>query len=206
MSAARTRHVAELFRRVAPAPLSRAALQSLLAISAVEGFGNWDGDMGGSNNFGGNQCTAGELAAGGGATYRCVPHVDHHADGRVYTTGFRFYIAGQGRSAEENGALDFQRCLSAPIRPRTGAVLARGGSLYELADAMHREHYFEGDARGGKDPVLGYAKALETRVTQIAAELGEAPAVSLHGSGGSSAPWLLLAFAAAAAWLLLRGG
>jgi hypothetical protein len=206
MSAARTRYVADLFRRVAAAPLSRAALQSLLAISMVEGFGNWDGDMAGSNNFGGNQCTVRELAAGGGATFHCVAHVDRHADGREYTTGFRYYHAAQGRTAEENGALDFQRCLSAPIRPRTGAVLAGGGSLFELADAMHREHYYEGDARGGKDPVLGYAKALETRVAQIAGELGEAPAVSLHGSGSSAAPWALLLVAAAAAWLLLGGG
>lgn len=203
MSAARTRYVAALFRRVAPAPLSRSALQCLLAISAVEGFGNWDGDMAGANNFGGNQCTVAELNVGGRATFRCVPHVDHHADGTVYTTGFRYYLPGEGRTAEENGALDFQRSLSAPIRPRTGAVLARGGSLYELADAMHSEHYFEGDATGGKDPVLGYAGALEKRVIQIAGELGEPPAVSLHGSG-DGVLWLLLAFAAAA-WLLLGG-
>ena len=197
MSAERTRHLAELFGRVWPHALSPAERQMVLAISAVEGMGVWDGEMAGSNNFGGEQCTTGELAGGGGATFRCVPHVDHHADGTEYTTGFRYYLDANGRTADENGAADFLRTLHAPIRPRTGAVLERGGSLHELADAMHRVHYFEGDATGGKDPVLGYAKALETRLRQVASELGEAPAVSLEaGSAGSSWPLLLLAGAA----------
>lgn len=201
MSAENTRHLAELFARVADHPLSRPERQELLAVSAVEGAGNWEGQMAGSNNFGGDQCTSGELAVGGGSTFRCVPHVDHHADGTEYTTGFRYYIDAGGRTAEENGAADFERTLEAPVRPRTGAVLRRGGSLYDLADAMHREHYFEGDARGGKDPVAGYAKALDARVRQIAPELGEAPAVSLGAASGGS-PWLLLILGLAAAWLL----
>lgn len=208
MSAGRTQQVANLLRRTAGRPLSNAELQSMLAIAAVEGMGAWTGDMAGSQNIGAEQCTVSELRAGGGPTFRCVPHQDRHADGRTYTTGFRYFIDAQGRTAAENGALDFHKVLHAPIRARTGDVLQRGGSLHELADAMHREHYYEGDATGGKDPVLGYAKALEKRVGQVAGEIGQAPAVSLYGGawGASSpTPWLALLVAGVVAWWLFGG-
>jgi hypothetical protein len=210
MSAARTREVAELLRRVAGRPLPNAELQSLLAICAVEGMANWSGDMSGSWNLGSVQCTKAQIAAGGGSTFTCVNHVDHHADGSSYTTGFRYYHDAQGRSAAENGAAGFMSQVYAPIRPRTGELLRRGGSLYEIADAMHREHYYEGDARGGKDPILGYAQALDTRARQVAAELGQPQAVSLYAgpgaSGGSSINGvLLLLIAGGLAWLFFGG-
>lgn len=179
MSVARTRHVAELFRRVWGAGTGRGApgraeLQTVLAISRLETSlaVGWSGAMAGSNNFGAVQC-----GRGAGVTYQCVPHGDRHADGTAYTTGFRYYVDAQGRSAEENGAIDFLKQISAPARPLTARALVTNQGAQQVAAAMRRERYYEGDARGGKDPVVGYTDAIMRNATIVAQELGEPLAV-----------------------------
>ncbi len=212
MSAETTRAVAALFKRVWGDATGRrgpsvAELQCTLALSRLEtGLGRgWSGAMAGSNNFGAVQCTRHDLDVSPPAHYHCVAHKDHHADGTEYTTGFRHYNATAAHTAEENGALDFLRQLCAPIRARTGEVLARGGSLLELARAMRAEHYYEGSSEDPEAAAQGYAAGLERNLKEIAADLGQAPAVTAtRGAAPTpSAGGALLAFAAAAALALL---
>ncbi len=185
-------HVRDLFRSVWSAGTrrgapSRAELQIALGISAVEGFGHWDGAMAGSNNFGGVQTSS---ERGDGIHYFGVKHSDQHLDGTKYVTHFRYYVDGDGRNAEENGAWDFLRQLSAPVRPLTGKAL-RSGSATAVAKAMHDEHYYEGFP---PDPVGGYAKGITNHAREIAAALGE----PLDVTGKSKKAFIAAAFLAAA--------
>jgi hypothetical protein len=153
-------------------------LAHVLAIAWLEtGAGGWwasdaRGDMRESRNLGAIQCTRHDLAAAPPPHYRCVTHADHHADGTEYVTGFRYYLDTAEHTAAEWAAVDFLRFLSAPSHPLTGAALARGAGALELADAMHREKYFEGDATHGKDPVRGYALKIAERAAQAGRVLG----------------------------------
>jgi len=150
-------------------------LAHVLAIAWLEtGAGGWwtndpaRGDMTGSRNLGALQCTRHDLDEAPPPSYRCVAHPDHHADGTEYVTGFRYYLDTPEHTAAEWAAIDFLRFLSAPSHPLTGAALARDAGALELAEAMHREKYFEGDATDGKDPVRGYAVKLAERAAQAA--------------------------------------
>lgn len=173
----RIRHLAALFRSVwgeaiGGAP-SRGALQVALGVCGVEGWGQWSGEMAGSNNFGGDQVPASQGAAGNGVTYYGVEHQDQHLDGTVYTTYFRYYVDGNGRTAEENGAIDFLKVLALRKRRDGSApVLAplRAGDAAATAKAMHDSGYYEGFP---PDPVLNYTAGIVKNATLAADALGE---------------------------------
>lgn len=164
----------DLFRRVWPEAVggtpSRGALQVALGICGVEGWGNWDDGMWGSNNFGGDQTSS---EAGDGVHYVGVPHVDHHYDGTEYTTYFRYYIDGGGRTAEENGAIDFLRVV-ALRKQKDGSTPAlaplQRGSAADTAKAMHDTGYYEGSP---PDPVAGYTDGIVRNAQLAANALGE---------------------------------
>jgi hypothetical protein len=197
VSAETTRHAAELFRRVwtigTGRTLRRASeLQTALAISRHEtGLGRgWSGEMSGSNNFGAVQY------GGPGATYVSVEHGDVHNDGSAYDTGFRYYVDANGRTAEENGAIDFLRQISAPRRPSVAKAIVSGASLLEVAKAMRQEPiYFEGV---GANPEIAYARKIERNLLDLARDLGERPAVSF--SKGESSKLFWTAAAALCGW------
>jgi hypothetical protein len=200
VSAATTRHAAELFRRVWTAGTGRALrraseLQTALAISRHEtGLGHgWGGEMAGSNNFGAVQY------GGPGSTYVSVEHGDTHNDGSSYTSGFRYYVDAAGRTAEENGAIDFLRQISAPRRPLVADAIASGASLLRVAEAMRQKPiYFEGV---GANPEISYAKALERNLLDIARDIGERPAVSYSkGAGNDILLWVVAALCASLAF------
>lgn len=190
----RIRHLADLFHSVWGEAIggvpSRGALQVALGVCGVEGWGNWDGEMAGSNNFGGDQVPASQGAAGNGVTYYGVEHGDQHLNGTVYTTYFRYYTDGGGHTAEENGAIDFLRELSAPRRPKTGAALASGNAA-ATAEAMHSEHYYEGFP---PDPIANYTAGIVKNASAAAAALGE----PLDVGGTDKRKWLLVGGAALA--------
>lgn len=190
----RIRHLADLFRRVWPEAIggspSRGAIQVALGICGVEGWGNWGGEMAGSNNFGGVQTSTAE---GNGVTYYGAPHGDTHYDGTGYTTYFRFYLDGGGHTAEENGAIDFLRTV-ANRKNKDGfspAAALRSGSAAATAQAMHDVGYYEGFP---PDPVALYAAGIVKNATLAADALGE----PLDVGGSDKRKWLLVGSAAVA--------
>lgn len=192
----RIRHLADLFRSVWPEAIggtpSRGALQVLLGICGNEGWGNWDGDMSGSNNFGGLQVPVSMQPYGDGVTYTAVEHIDHHYDGTEYTTYFKYFIDGAGHTAEENGAIAYLRTV-ALRKENDGStpVLAplRAGDAYGTAKAMHDTRYYEGFP---PDPVQGYADGIVKNATLAADALGE----PLEVGGSNKKKWLLVGAAA----------
>lgn len=150
--AARIKVAADLFDRVWTAATGKAGPMPLpakilaLAQAAAEGTGfgqGWDGEMGGSWNFGSYQAGS----AQGGATWRRVDHRDSRpAPGGgpniEYTTPFRYYTDGEGRTAAENGALDFLRSITVKPFPALDALVL--GDLLRYARTQYGNHYFEG--------------------------------------------------------------
>jgi len=192
-------HLRDLFRRVwtegtgMGAP-SKASLQVVLGVSGVEGWGQWSGEMAGSNNFGGLQVPAAMQPGGDGVTYYGVPHVDHHYDGTEYTTYFKFFTDGGGRTAEENGAIAFLRELTRRGGGKVSAAI-KAGSAYDTAEAMHDSGYYEGFP---PDPVQNYADGIVKRATEAASALGEP--VMVTGGGGKKKFVLALGAGLLVAW------
>jgi hypothetical protein len=130
------------------------------------------GDMRGSYNFGARQCSARDEGAG---PWRCVEYGDHNPDGSSIAAKFRYFEAGQGRSAEENGAYYFLRDLlkTWPVKAelvagdvgryahRLGPDKANGG-LY----------YFGGFGSTIPEREGSYVKAIASRLPEAAAALG----------------------------------
>lgn len=169
----RIRHLAALFRSVWNEAIggspSRGALQVALGICGVEGWGNWSGEMAGSNNFGGVQTSKPE---GDGLHYFGALHGDQHYDGTGYTTYFRYYMDGDGHTAEENGAIDFLRAV-AHRKNRDGfspEAALKSGSAAATAKAMHDVGYYEGFP---PDPVAIYTDGIIKNATLAADALGE---------------------------------
>lgn len=129
---------------------SDAALELALAQAAGEtGYGQgWgkDSDMNGSWNIGAYQCSKG---SSGGATYKCVEHKDSRPDPAnpggpniEYTTGFRFYLDAEGRTAAENGARDFLASIT--VKPFPALEQLKSGSVLDYAARIGSLGYYEG--------------------------------------------------------------
>ena len=150
--AARIKAAADLFEKVwaaasgKPGPMPLPAKLLALAQAAAEGTGfgqGWDGEMRGSWNFGSYQ--AGSYQAG--ATWRRVDHRDSRPDpaggpNKEYITPFRYYTDGEGRSAAENGALDFLRSITVKPFPALDALTL--GDVLRYCRTQYGNHYFEG--------------------------------------------------------------
>jgi hypothetical protein len=175
-------------------------LQGWLCVSRFDGgYGSWPAgsSLEGSHNMGGVQAGGGRTSGPG---WHAVPFATWELENgkRVEhpSTPFKFYDTWEG------GIADHLDQMTGPRRPLTQAALA-SGSLYRVADAMHREHYFT--AR-----VDDYAAALWRQATPIASMLGVplavrpgSPAELAPSAVSSAAPLLLLAAAAGLiAWQL----
>lgn len=190
-----------------PNPMPPQALELAVSQAGLESSygGGWtdktskgQGDMRGSNNLGARQCGRFDT---GGPSWRCVPYGDSMPmpDGsqKPIEASFRYYQAGEGRSAEENGAYYFLRDLVKqwPTAPelRTGDAL-----MYSLI--LYRKGYFGGFnvkaperarmkgtldtlvalgvPKRNVDPeqvaarVASYAKAIGMRLPEVSAALG----------------------------------
>lgn len=186
-TAARARRLGELLSRYWPelsgesGAMPPQALELALAQAGLESVygGGWSdktanggGDMRGSNNYGARQCGAHDEGAG---PWHCVEYGDHNADGSAIAARFRFYEAGQGRTAEENGAFYFLRDLL-KTWPVKAELLSGDAGRYAHRLGPDKAHgglfYFGGFGASIPEREGSYVKAIASRLPEVAAALG----------------------------------
>jgi hypothetical protein len=127
-SAAPTDNWAYAVAKSAAPSMPEGQRQYSLSVGRGEGYYGlgWTGPGAGSNNWGAVQGT------GDAGSFQ---HIDHHADGKEYTTAFKRY------STPEAGYLDMVKYL---LKPNVNAALAKG-NLHDAVYAQHSNGYFELD-------------------------------------------------------------
>jgi hypothetical protein len=141
--------------------MTEAERQYALTVARGEGFYGlgWKDGMGkGSHNWGAVQ---GQGPAGS------FQHLDHHADGRPYTTAFRAY------HTDEQGFLDMARIL---LKPNLRKILNTTGSLKEAVYIQKANRYFELNTEK-------YLASVVRNYTALSASGIFKPVLSLKGKG-----------------------
>lgn len=184
--------------------LSKAALQYAQGVALLEstyGLG-WKGAMVGSHNWGAVQCTNQSAAD-------CIAYQDSYPDGTTYKVSFRRY-------ADDIAGADDVLHHVLDVRPKVAAALAEPRpSVMRASYAMRREHYYGGfcpvaTKSGGseaaqasfatpdrdaatkacaREAIEAHAKVMWNHVQEIAAALGEKPALELGSYADADAWW-----------------
>jgi hypothetical protein len=176
------------------------SVPTLAAVQVIQSVGLHESGYGtliGENNVGGIQ--AGRIPADGVVPPGTFIHGDKDAQGVGYKVLFRAY------PTLLDGWVDLVRHLTI-YKPKVAAVID-SPNVRDVAQAMYASGYYAGDATNGKNPVDGYAAALQRGVVAIAKELGEPLAADAPGASSSAFRGLiaLLALGAGVYWAVHHG-
>jgi hypothetical protein len=233
-TAERIRRLGELLQRFWPelsgesSPMPPQALELALAQAGLETVygGGWSdktakgqGDMRGSNNYGARQCSPRDEGAG---PWHCVAYGDSRppkdaeraagqTDNIAIPATFRFFDAGLGRTAEENGAYYFLRDLL-KVWPVKAELMAGDAGRYAHRLGPDKAngglYYFGGFGTSMAEREGSYVKAIASRLPEVAAGLGHDKVhatVPVLGEGRFYMPTSDVRIAGAEEWLAELG-